>query len=185
FVGTPLGMTPSGSIAIDPLDGSHLVAGGFGSIAYTLDGAATWTVVSPAGVSGARFLSVTFDPVTPQVVYTASMGGGPGVWKSTDGGATWSRVLVLAIGSQSLAVAPSSPLTVLTENFGGAAPFILRSVDGGASWANTTGVPTRVGSHGLAFDPTDALVAYASTSQGVYKSTTGGATWALSSSGLP
>src|SRR5262252_6095759 len=121
FVDTGLGMTNAQSIGIDPLDPLHLVVGGnsSGTLAYTVDGAATWTVVSPAGASGNSFFSVVFDPVTPQVVYAAaSFGVGPGVWKSLDGGASWTKVLTVNnfLGSQAVAVAPSSPATVLAES---------------------------------------------------------------------
>ncbi|HEY4118141.1 MAG TPA: MYXO-CTERM sorting domain-containing protein [Byssovorax sp.] len=102
------------------------------------------------GPEAGRASSLVIDPTNPQVLYVGYSAGG--VWKSTDGGATWSALgdqqASLAIGS--IAVDPTNPQTIyagtgedaLFAGFYGAG--LLRSDDGGGSWT-TVGASTFTG----------------------------------------
>jgi hypothetical protein len=81
----------------------------------------TWTAIGPApipngiGSSGAvsgRVTSIAVDPSNPNNVYLGTAQGG--VWRSTNGGTTWTAIFdsadSLAVGA--LAVAPSQPSTL-------------------------------------------------------------------------
>jgi photosystem II stability/assembly factor-like uncharacterized protein len=122
--------------------------GGERGLYKTTDGGKTWKAVltiSPhTGVT-----DVVMDPMDPSVMYAAALqrqrkaysfvGGGPesGIFKSTDGGDTWTKVTEglpkRDIGRIGLAVSPSQPRTVyatLETN----TTEVYRSDDYGASW---------------------------------------------------
>ncbi|HEX5460180.1 MAG TPA: hypothetical protein VFX20_09430 [Steroidobacteraceae bacterium] len=120
----------------------------------TMDGGRTWKkILYVNDHTGAATLAM--NPRNPQVVY-ASMwqmsrrpwtfsSGGPdsGIYKSTDGGATWSNIThnpglpTGIIGKASLAVAPSDPDVVyamVQARVAGQAGALFRSDDAGATW---------------------------------------------------
>jgi len=140
---------------------------------------------------GGRVSRVAGVPGNANVFYLGSASGG--VFRSNDGGITWSAIFddqpVAAIGS--LAVAPSDPnvLYVGTGEAnlrGNAVPGdgIYKSVDAGKTW---TRVLTLVGHIGtMAVDPRSADVAFAAVlghgfgpnpERGVYRTRDGGKTW--------
>ncbi len=145
-----------------------------------------------------RVVAIAPDPTNSSIIYIAAAGGG--VWKTTDGGGSWTALTDglpdLAMGS--LTVDPSSPSTIYAgsgeANFAGDSRYgegLYKSTNGGASWTVYTG-PNNVFA-GLAIskivvDPTNSGVVYLTTARaangtrtgyGVYKSTDGGASWAL------
>ncbi len=141
------------------------------------DGGAHWRkVLGPNDDTGA--IDLAFEPGNPDVVYAAlwqsrrtpwsvyppSSGPGSGVFKSTDGGESWSTLagtgLPAAHGRVGLAVAPTAPQRVYAlvdaEPGGG----LYRSDDAGASWRKTT-ADTRLWQRGWYFgrievDPSNA-----------------------------
>jgi len=127
--------------------------------------------------------------VNERVLY---IGGPTGVWKSQDGGTTWSTLPRLLPGGaipRSIAIAPGVPdaIYVGTELHG-----IFKSDDGGATWhPRSEGLPRAPAGERptpircLAVDPTTPLIAYAGTElHGFYKTTDGGASWAAINQGL-
>src|SRR3989442_1318092 len=124
--------------------------------------------------------ALAIDPLTPTTLYAGTSGG---VFKSTDGGASWSASGLINVSA--LAIDPLTPTTLYagTSNvgvFGG----VFTSTDGVVSW-NTTGGLTGIVSS-LAIDPLTPTTLYAGTLGldslpgswgGVYKSTNGGVSW--------
>jgi Abnormal spindle-like microcephaly-assoc'd, ASPM-SPD-2-Hydin len=119
--------------------------GGSGSGSGVLLGA-QWTQIGPAPLRvntlaglapyAGRVLDIAIDPsgASDQTMYVASIGG---IWKSTDGGATWvsktDRLPWTQMGA--VAIDPNDPSTI----YAGAAyyppgPSLFRSIDGGATW---------------------------------------------------
>lgn len=100
-----------------------------------------WTELGPSNIGG-RIRDVAADPTTPNVVYIAT--GSGGLWKSTDGGATfataWDHYLPQSMG----AVAVDSEGVVWAgtgepDHGGGSAYYgkgVYKSTDGGATWTN-------------------------------------------------
>jgi cysteine-rich repeat protein len=138
-----------------------------------------WSVFGPQGGS---ILSLAIDPTSPQTVYAGTNGG---VFKSTDGGSSWSTASKGLTDSgitetyvQELAIDPSSPQTLYAGMFRG----VFKSTDGGASW-DAAGLTTSDVT-ALAVDPTNPQTIYAGTDTGgmpagnVFKSTDGGMNWA-------
>jgi len=126
-----------GRIAIDPTDANVVYVAALGhawasnkerGLFKTTDGGHTWTNVKFIS-DRAGFVDVVMDPSNHDVLWAASwerqrtpyslQSGGPGsgLWKTTDAGATWTRVAgggfpTTALGRIGLAVAPSNPKIV-------------------------------------------------------------------------
>ncbi len=98
------------------------------------NGGASWSPVSSAGLKpGWRESTNAFaiDPSQPEIIYAGDLGHG--MFKSSDGGATWSRKNegLAAVVPRALAVAPDDPDTVYAETY---ALGVLKSSSGGQSW---------------------------------------------------
>jgi len=157
-----------------------------------------WTFIGPQPINfGSQYLnsgriaSLAIDPRNDLAVYAGAAEGG--VWKTTDGGNTWTPLTddqpALAIGA--LALDPSHPNTVYAgtgeENFSQdsySGVGILKSTDGGSTWTNYPGPFTQHYIGGLAVHPTDGVTVLAASSIGIYRSTDAGQTWTLVQSGV-
>jgi photosystem II stability/assembly factor-like uncharacterized protein len=133
-----------------------------------------WT---SAGPSGGGVVAVVPDLTNPRVVYAATALGG--VFKSTDGGASWQGAnrglanhLMLA-----LAVDPLAPGTLYASSNDSKSIFV--SHDGAATWtpagAFGPGLQSYVSS--LAVDPTHAGTVYAGDQVNLWVSHDGGGSW--------
>jgi photosystem II stability/assembly factor-like uncharacterized protein len=150
-----------------------------------------------------RVSALAVDPTNHDTIYLGAAEGG--VWKSTDGGMTWSALTdgqpSLAVGS--IAIDPTNPQTIYVgtgeENFNGDSYYgagILKSTDGGNTWTQLGAATFAICSAGsgglnspnagsyigtLAVDPGNNQVVLAATDQcsnyGVYRSADGGNTW--------
>jgi photosystem II stability/assembly factor-like uncharacterized protein len=141
---------------------------------------------------------VEIDPADPQVVYAALWEAreGPwenaawngtrgGIYKSTDGGATWKELaggLPGGIIQAYVAIAPSDPKKLFASVATKGVVNLYRSDDGGGSWTIATTDPRpalRIGGGDVPvpkFDPKNPDVVY-STSIVTWKSTDDGKTW--------
>lgn len=94
------------------------------------DAGASWARTST--VPGSRgVLTLAVDPATPQTAYA---GTEEGLFKSTDGGHTWTMLTFPGRNVTAVAVSPSDPnvlLTIAVENRRG---LVFRSEDGGLTW---------------------------------------------------
>ncbi len=163
---------PYGTITIDPTDPRILYFGSQAAIRKSTDGGASWTA-SDEGFNGFPVASIAVDPTSHSTLYAAA---GP-VYKSTDGGAHW--VATGLADAHAVRIAPSDPSTLYAVTLAG----VFVSHDGAQTWTAggaITGVPAD-----LAVDPGSAGTAYITGVDGVLKSTDGGASWQLASSGLP
>ena len=160
------------------------------------DGGTTWQKVLYTG-DGAGAIDLAFDPSNPQTVYAAlwavrrppwfiyapANGPGSGLYKSTDGGTTWTPLTrglpSEGLGRMGIAISPANPkriYVVADAKEGG----LFRSDDAGATFAKVSG-DTRIWQRGwyfekVAADPRNADVVYVPNT-GVYKSIDGGRTW--------
>ena len=134
----------------------------------------SWRVLGPDGGS---VYDLAFAPSRPQALYAATAGG---VFRSLDGGASWSESsagLDPVPPVTSLAVDPVHPLTVYAAQSGA----IFRSRDGGTGWLQ---VSSNFGVNRIAL-PARGSALYAASGGGLYRSGDGGATWKILTRGLP
>jgi len=175
--------------------GVHGLAGNTG-VWRSTDGGATWTDTTATISTTASFSDVEIDPAHPRTLYAAvgSFRGSSvnGVYKSTDGGDSWSLAgnfpTDVRDGRITVAVAPSDPQTLYASVSGsgqggsslGPVVHLLKSTDGGNTWTDR---PPNLGGNGwyglpLAVDPSDPNTVYASAgSNQIIETTDGGATW--------
>jgi photosystem II stability/assembly factor-like uncharacterized protein len=168
----------------------------------TVDGGETWEHL---GLDEARTISkVIIHPDNPDVVYVASMGHvwGPsperGVFKTTDGGKTWDKVLFKSdrTGAIDLIMSPEDPNILFAglweferrawgAKTAGPEGGLWKSADGGDTWTEITrneGMPAGMwGRLGLTMSAADPKRVYAlidnETQQGLYRSDDLGETW--------
>ncbi|MGH7646708.1 MAG: WD40/YVTN/BNR-like repeat-containing protein, partial [Gemmatimonadaceae bacterium] len=167
----------------------------------TTDDGKTWTSV---GLTDTRQISrVRVDPHNPDVVYVGALGhvwapnAERGVFKTTDGGKAWRKVLFRndSTGVSDMAMDPNDPNTLYVAMWqagrkpwllvsGGAGSGIFKTTDGGEHWTELThnpGLPSGiVGDIGITVSPANPQRVYAiveSDSGGVFRSDDGGTTW--------
>ncbi len=164
------------------------------------DGGKTWKHI---GLEDTRQIGrVLVSPTNPDVVFVAALGHafGPnaerGVFRSTDGGATWQKVLYKDenTGAIDLSFDPNSPSVIYATLWqayrkpwelvsGGPGSGLYKSTDGGATWKQLTGngLPKGVlGRMGVAVSPANADRVYAiieAEQGGIYRSDDGGEHW--------
>jgi len=140
-----------------------------GDIYKSLDGAANWALMEAIG---APVTAIALSPLRPGVVFAATA---EGLYRTTDGGATWKPLAggIWKFKLDGVAIDPKKPSVVYVVGPGG----VYKSTDGGDNWG-----PANIGLAGtvptaLVIDPNDPLVLYVGTNKGVFKSTNMGITW--------
>ena len=201
-----------GSLAIAPSDRNTIYVGtgeacirgniSQGDGVYkTLDGGKTWKNV---GLRDTRAIGkVIINPTNPDIVFVAALGHpyGPnterGIFRTTDGGKTWDKVLYKDENTGGIDVAfdPHNPNILFAAlwqarrtswnlNDGGPGSGLYRSNDGGTTWK-------RLEEHGLPKGPYDrvgiavaansdrvyALIEAKNPNGGLYRSDDGGESW--------
>ncbi|HKE29656.1 MAG TPA: hypothetical protein VKB88_45215 [Bryobacteraceae bacterium] len=192
-----------GAIAVAPSDPNIVYVGsGAGIIRPDLatgdgvykssDAGKTWTHL---GLRDSQMIAnIEIDPKNPNRLFVAALGHpyGPnaerGIFRSTDGGATFEKVLYKDeyTSANDVRIDPSNPRTVYAalwqqqqgfyENgaFGGAAGGIFKSTDGGSTWKPlTAGLPT-VQQANLAIAPGSPNIIYATVAPYTPPSSGGG-----------
>jgi photosystem II stability/assembly factor-like uncharacterized protein len=168
------------------------------------DGGRTWQHLGLR--DGQQIAAVVVDPHDPNRVLVAVLGHpyGPnperGVFRSTDGGLTWQKVLYKDenTGAIDLAFDPSNPQIVYADmwasrrppwttggGYSGPGSGLYKSTDGGTTWRQLTkGLPTwteGLGRIGLGIAPYDSSRIYALVDSpklgGLYRSDDGGESW--------
>jgi photosystem II stability/assembly factor-like uncharacterized protein len=205
-----------GAIAVAPSSPNVIYAGTGeacirGDITYgngvwkSTDSGKTWQHI---GLEDTRQIGrVMVNPANPDIVFVAALGHafGPnperGVFRSTDGGKTWQKVLYKDenTGAIDLSLDPNDPNTIYATLYqayrkpwemvsGGPGSGLYKSTDGGTTWKQLTGngLPKGVlGRIGVAVSPADSERVYAiieAEQGGVYRSNDGGEHWTRTNS---
>ena len=148
---------------------------------------------------------IRIHPTNPNIVFVADFGNygndsdERGIFKSTDGGQTWRKVLYKGpnTGGVDISIDKTNPRVMyaaLWQAFrkewsmssGGPGSGLYKSTDGGETWTDithVTGLPAGIdGKIGVAVSPADPTRVYAlveNENGGLYRSEDAGATWAL------
>jgi photosystem II stability/assembly factor-like uncharacterized protein len=202
------------TIEVNPLNPNIIYIGySGGGLWKTTDGGQTWNPL----FDDRDFLGIgdiALDPLDPNTVFVGTGDPnisihpfiGDGVWKSTDGGQSWTS---LGLAPQRivsrLIVHPTDPDIIYAATMG--LPFernndrgLYKTTDGGQTWQQVLFVSNQAGIIDLVMSPNDPNVLYAaawdrirsnseSTVSGpnarVWKTTNGGQTWTALAGGLP
>jgi photosystem II stability/assembly factor-like uncharacterized protein len=151
----------------------RFVAGTAGAY-YSSDGGATWHASSPQIDDNVFSLAAASSASHPLFAGT----GSSGVWKSTDGGVSWhpaSAGLPTTQAVNALAAGPA-PASIVYAGLNDGS--IWKSTDSGVSWHPAGASPDSSPIRSLAGDPNHGNFLFAGTSQGLSRSTDGGASWA-------
>ena len=200
-----------GDIAINPNDANTVwvgsgennnrQSGSWGNGVYkSTDGGRTWKNV---GLPNSKHIArIIVDPVDHDVVYVAALGSlwGPGgergVYKTTDGGLTWARILHVDddTGATELVMDPSNNKVIYAATYqrrratwgfngGGPGSAMWKSSDAGRTWTKLTqGVPAgHLGRIGMDVYRSNPNILYAriehATESGTYRSDDAGLSW--------
>lgn len=163
-----------------------------------------WSFIGPAVVPGGgggagRVNVIRFDPNNSQNIFAGAASGG--LWKSTDGGLSWSSNtdLLPALSIADMAINPRNTDTMyiatgdgygyeyLNDFWGGTySAGVLMSVDGGVTW-NSTGLSYSQSQtdiiQRIVVSPIHPEIVMIATRNGIFRSDDGGATWSLVQSG--
>src|SRR5580658_1530702 len=169
----------------------------------SIDGGLTWKNI---GLRNTQAISrIRIHPRNPDIVYVSALGHpyGPnedrGVFKTTDGGATWKKVLYKSdsAGAEDLVLDPTNPDILYASIWqvyrtsykmwgGGGACGLYKSTDAGATWTELTtnpGMPKGpIGKIGVTVSPVKANRVWAiveANDGGLFRSDDGGASWKL------
>ena len=204
-----------GSVEIDPSNPDNIIWVGTGEtwtrnsvsvgdgLYKTIDGGSSWNKIAGFEKSE-RIASVQVNPKNSDEVYVGVLGAlfsdseDRGVYKTLDGGKTWSKILYVdkTTGCSDLYIDPTSPNTVYASfwefrrsawnfNSGGNNSALYKSTDGGKTWAKIhKGFPAgKLGRIAFAAAPSNTKILYAviesekDTDKGLYRSEDGGANW--------
>ena len=166
------------------------------------DAGKTWKHL---GLEATRHISrIIVDPKHPDIVYVAAQGAlygsskERGIYKSTDGGATWKNVLFVneKTGGVELSMDANNPRILYAAMWehgrlpwkvisGGAGSGLYKSTDRGETWEKMTeGLPEEMGKMAIAVSPTNSEKVYALIESdtekdlgGLFLSNNGGKKW--------
>lgn len=195
------------AIAVAPDNPATIYAGGAGNLWKTVNNGITWTPVFEHEGSFAVG-DVEVAPSDPNVVWVGTgevqprFAGyafpGTGVFKSTDGGATWQNMgLRDTHHIPKLLINPKDPSVVYVAAMGhqwsrNDERGVFKTTDGGRTWAKVLYVDDSTGVVDMAMDATDSNTVYAAawhlpagSESAVYRTSDGGRTWKKLTNGLP
>src|SRR5262249_236487 len=135
------------TLAIDPINSNTVYTGSFGGLSKTTDGGVTWRYVSDAWSSQSVSAIAVNPNASPKVsvgtATTADRHYGVCVYRSSDGGSTWTsplgNVQFAGTSIRTIAVDPSAgtglTATVYVANGRSTSSGLWRSTNGGTTWA--------------------------------------------------
>ncbi|WP_350285912.1 hypothetical protein [uncultured Croceitalea sp.] len=203
-----------GAIELDPNDPDKTIYVGTGEtwtrnsvsvgdgLYKSVDGGSNWTKLGFA--QSERIANIIVNPNNSNEIYVGVLGAlwgdneERGVFKSSDGGSTWEKILYIdqKTGCADLAMDPTNPNVLYASMWefrrtgwsfesGGANSALYKSTDGGKTWQKIhNGFPEgKLGRLGIAIAPSNPKVLYTvieaekKERKGLYRSNDSGASW--------
>lgn len=145
---------------------------------WTELGPTSWSATQGWNPGIGRITSVAVQISNASIIYVSSPGGG--IWKTTDGGSTWTPLMDQTNSSwmniYHVAIDPSNTSTLYAAVAGGG---IIKSINSGTTWTGTGSGPSS--SRKVIVHPTNSNIVFATASNGIYRSTNGGTSWTQAS----
>ncbi|MBT8258853.1 MAG: hypothetical protein KJO49_10310, partial [Bacteroidia bacterium] len=203
-----------GAVTLDPNDPDNTIWVGTGEtwtrnsvsigdgLYKSTDGGSNWTKIGFD--KSERIANIIINPENSDEIYVAALGAlwsdsdERGVYKSTDGGTTWDKVLYIdeQTGCADMAMDPNDPNTLYASmwefrrtgwsfNSGGEKSALYKSTDGGKNWNKIhNGFPEgKLGRLAIAVAPSDSNILYTvieadqDSKKGLYRSNDAGGNW--------
>ncbi len=147
-----------------------------------------WSNIGPANTSGCT-KAIAVDPHDRSTVYAGAAGGG--VWKTTNGGDSWTALtdnVFPNLAVASIAIAPGTPSTIYVGTGDNAISIdaldgsgLYKSVDAGASWKRIGQNTFTATVNKVLVHPLDTSIVFAcsydGTSRALYRSSDGGSSF--------
>ena len=163
-------------IAVDPSNPAVVYAAAWmvdhpdGGLWVSRDGGRNWN--ESTGLHGQSIRAFAMAPSDPEILFAGTL---KGVFRSSDGGDTWTRISPQGSREiheiESLAIDPANPEIV----YAGTWHLPWKTTDGGKSWRNIKkGVIDDSDVFSIIIDPEKPRVVYASACSGIYKSESAG-----------
>ncbi len=185
-----------------------------GGVWKTEDAGTTWQNLSDGQIEAGSIGAIAAAPSDPATIYVGTgsacprgnVSPGIGLYKSSDGGESWSHTGLAEAGQiGAIVVHPNDPDRLYVAALGnifGPNPErgVFRSTDGGTSWEKVLYISDSTGVVDLVMDPQNPRILYAAgwraerkpwtlidggTEGGIWKSTDGGDSWTQLAGGLP
>ncbi len=201
------------AVALDPNNGNIIyAAAASGGVWKSNDFGTTWFNIFNESFS---IGSLALSPENPGVIYVGTGEANPssvdtypgnGIWRSTDGGGTWTNLGLAETGHiGKIVINPLNPNTIFVSTLGlyrSRTPDrgIYRSLDHGSTWSKVLYVNDTTGTADIVLCPSDTTIMLSTSwtyyrtlpyvirggpSSGLYRSTDGGSTWTHITNGIP
>jgi uncharacterized repeat protein (TIGR01451 family) len=164
---------------------------GTNRVYQTLDGAGSWTAISPNFATGHGFFGTTIAvaPSDPSTVYLGGTAGFLFVTRNALSGtsAAWTaRNLPVVEFITQITIDPQNPLTAwVATAYTNNSQLVYRTTDGGLTWTSLSAGLPKIAVNDILVDPDIANTIYAATDIGVYRTVDGGQSWLPLATGLP
>ncbi len=191
-IGTMSGNGRVNSIKVDPANSSIFYAcTPAGQLWKSTDAGGNWSVIS-TGIPAAGVTDIAIDPTNSNILYALTGDADRaiyhpnslGLYKSTNGGATWAASGLIYTPSAgvlltSILIHPTTPSIIIVSGTNG----VWRSTNSGASFSSVNSTSIRE----LVFNPSNPSIVFAASKSTavLLRSTDAGATWTQITNGLP
>ncbi len=177
----PIQLTSVNTVIVDPVNANTIYLANNSGLFKSTDAALTFTelLYDAAPTSFANVNSIVVDKNTPTTLYVGATGGlGTGIYKSTNGGASWALLKTGLVNT--IALDPTTTSTVYLGTTLGA----FKSSDSGTTWNVTNPGLGSFPVNYFGINPVSPSVIYMGTDLGIFVTYNFGTDWSGFSNGL-